>query len=195
MNFYIGEVHKKTRDGARRRRFSTRREARYTARLLNRSRALKFEHVVVVNDPDNPLVQSLSREQLWFGLLCRAEKPGMFLPGLDRCEIIERHADRLVRRLHFGAAVIDDSVRLAHLESVMFESAATAEHPGGTLTIRIEEPAETVLVLRFTYRTSLPDDAQDPDGAYAGFIRSAYHASDLDTVQVIRSIAATGRPQ
>lgn len=156
---------------------------------------MKFEHVVVVNDPDNPLVPSLSREQLWFGLLCRAEDPTLFLPGLERCEIVERHADRLVRRLHFGAAVIDDSVRLAPMESVAFESAATAEHPGGTLTIRIEEPADTVLVLRFSYQTSLPEDALDADGAYAGFVRSAYHASDLDTVQVIRSIAAVGRPQ
>lgn len=156
---------------------------------------MKYEHVVVVNDPDNPLVQSLSREQLWFGLLCRAEDPGMFLPGLDRCEIVDRQADRLVRRLHFGSIVVDDSVSLTPMESVAFESAATAEHPGGTLTIRIEEPAATVLVLRFTYHTSLPDNALDPDGAYAGYIRSAYHASDLDTVQVIRSIAAIGRPQ
>ena len=34
---------------------------------------LNFEHLVQVNDPLNPLAETLTREQLWQGLVLRAE--------------------------------------------------------------------------------------------------------------------------
>ncbi|MFN3985573.1 MAG: SRPBCC family protein [Rhodocyclaceae bacterium] len=156
---------------------------------------MKFEHIVVINEPANPLVTDLTREELWFGLLCRAEDPRPFLPGLEACTIVERSETTLLRELRFGAAVIRDKVEMVPMESMTFESSATAEHAGGTLTISIEEPAPAELVLRFSYRTTLPDAAGDPDGKYAGFVKSAYHSSDLDTVRVIRMIAESGRLQ
>jgi len=151
-----------------------------------------FEHVVVVNDPADPQVSDLSREELWFGLLCRAEDPRPFLPGLEACTILERHETSLVRELQFGSAVIRDRVTLVPMESVSFESERTEEHAGGTLTICIEEPAADQLVLRFSYRTTLPESGGD-DSRYAEFVKSAYHQSDLDTVRVIRMIAESGR--
>ena len=46
---------------------------------------MKFEHLIEVNDLANPLQAPLSREELWFGLLCRAEDARAFLPGLEAC--------------------------------------------------------------------------------------------------------------
>ncbi len=155
---------------------------------------MKFEHLVQVNDLADPAQPRLTREELWFGLLCRAEDPRPFLPGLERCVIVERAGERLERELHFGAAVVRDSVVLAELQWVRFDSAATAEHAGGSLTILIEEPAAGELFLRFRYHTSLPE-ASTQDEQLAAFVRSAYHESDLDTVRVIRAIAASGRLQ
>ena len=154
---------------------------------------MNFEHVVIVNDPANPLLAPLTREALWFGLLCRAEDPRPFLPGLERCTIVDRGAGRLERELHFGGALIRDRVTLVALESVSFESDATEAHAGGRLTIRIEEPAAGQLALRFCYATTLPEGG--PDGAYAEFVKSAYHQSDLDTVRVIRELAASAPMQ
>lgn len=156
---------------------------------------MKFEHLVIVNEPANPLIADLSREELWFGLLCRAEDPRPFLPGLESCTIIERSDNVLVRDLQFGKVLIRDRVELTPMEAVSFESERTDEHAGGRLTITIEEPEPQALVLRFVYRTTLPEGTLDPDGAYAEFVKAAYHESDIDTVRVIRMLAESTRLQ
>lgn len=150
---------------------------------------MNFEHVVIVNEPENPLLIDLSREQLWFGLLCRAENPRPFLPGLEHCVIVERDDTTLVRDLHFGDTIIRDHVTLEPMEAVTFRSEATEHHAGGSLRISIEEPSVAQLVLRFHYRTTLAERISDPDSPYVEFVKSAYHASDIDTVRVIRMIA------
>ena len=156
---------------------------------------MNFEHLVIINEPDNPLVSDLTREELWFGLLCRAENPRPFLPGLESCTIVERHDNLLVRDLCFGEVVIRDRVLLQPMEAVTFQSDRTDHHAGGSLMIRIEEPEPERLVLRFRYDTTLAERTGDPDGPYAEFVKSAYHESDLDTVRVIRMIAESGRIQ
>jgi hypothetical protein len=157
--------------------------------------ALKFEHVVVVSDPANPLITDLSRSQLWAGLMARVEDPCPFLPGLERCAVVECEALWRVRDLYFGAVVIRDRVTLEPMQSVTFVSERTEEHAGGSLTISIEEPEPQVLVLRFEYSTTLSDAECDPDGAYASYVQSAYFESDIDTVRVIRELAARAQPQ
>jgi len=156
---------------------------------------MHFEHLIEVNDRENPLVPDLTREELWFGLLCRAEDPRPFLPGLDRCRIIERSESELVRDLHFGATVIRDKVTLVPMEWIRFESEANAQHAGGMLTITIEEPGSEVLFLRFEYRTSLAESAADSGVQVSEFVKSAYHQSDIETVRVIRMIAESSRLQ
>ncbi|MHA0111691.1 AtaL-like protein, partial [Klebsiella pneumoniae] len=41
---------------------------------------MKFNHLIQINDPLNPLIDSLTREQLWRGLVLRAESPRLFMP-------------------------------------------------------------------------------------------------------------------
>ena len=103
---------------------------------------------------------------------------------------------QIERELHFGTARIRDTVTLEHHEWVRFESAANAEHAGGKLIIRLEEPEAMRLYLRFTYETTLSEGMEEEEGVQVSeFVKSAYRASDLDTVRVIRMIATTGRPQ
>ena len=71
---------------------------------------MKFEHLIQINDPENPLIDPMTRDQLWQGLLHRVENPGPFLPGLESCTILDRAADTLLRELDFGPAVIQDRV-------------------------------------------------------------------------------------
>lgn len=156
---------------------------------------MRYEHLVQINDPGNPLVPSLSRGQLWFGLLCRAEDPLPFLPGLEACVIVAREPSRLERELRFGNVTVRDAVSLLPQVSVRFDTLATAEHAGGSLTISIEEPEAERFFLRFVYETSLGDAADAEAAGYMEFVKSAYHESDIDTVRVIRQIAEDGRIQ
>lgn len=156
---------------------------------------MRYEHLVQINDPFNPAVTPLSRAQLWFGLLCRAEDAIPFLPGLEACVIVARESLRLERELRFGSVTVHDTVTLRPEVSVRFDSRVTDTHAGGSLTISIEEPEADSLFLRFVYETTLGEAADAEEAAYLEFVKSAYHESDIDTVRVIRLIAEDGRVQ
>ena len=156
---------------------------------------MKFEHLIQINDPHNPLIPPLSRRQVWRVLLHRVEDPVPFLPGLETCLIFERHADALLRQLDFGQAVIRDRVTLIEGQWVRFEIQPSPGHPGGSLTITIEEPEPAFLFLRFAYHTTLATRPDSEDRAYVEYVKSAYHQSDVDCVRLIRTLAAAGLPQ
>ncbi len=154
---------------------------------------MKFEHLVQINDPVNPLGEILSREQLWQGLWHRVENPVAFLPGLESCQILERQESSLLRELDFGVAQIRDRVSFAVRQWLRFDVEAGATHAGGALTIRLEEPQPDALFLRFTYETTLREDGEDGD--HAEYVKSAYRESDLETVRLIRLLLAKGSLQ
>lgn len=156
---------------------------------------MNFEHIIQINDLQNPLIEVLSREQIWSGLLHRVEDAVPFLPGLEQCTIVERHADYLLRELDFGAAVIHDRVTLADRHWVRFEILPSEQHAGGSLTITIEEPEPYALFLRFAYTTTLANSPNTEDRAYIEYVKSAYHQSDVDCVKLIRTLTANGSLQ
>lgn len=156
---------------------------------------MQFEHLIEINNPGNPMIPQIARDQLWRGLMFRAEDATHFVPGLEACIILERGECRLERRLDFGNAAILDRVTWVEGDWMCFAVAATESHAGGRLTIAIEEPEETHLFLRFTYQTTLGECTDDDDNAYAEFVKSAYHDSDIEMVRVIRTLLADTKPQ
>jgi hypothetical protein len=156
---------------------------------------MNFEHLIQINDLQNPLVEILTRDQLWTGLLHRVEDATPFLPGLERCTIVERHADYLMRELNFGSAIIHDRVTMEHGHWVRFDIQPSAQHAGGSLTITIEEPEPGALFLRFAYATTFAVAANSEERAYIEYVKSAYQQSDLDCVSVIRTLTAGGTLQ
>ena len=156
---------------------------------------MNFEHLIQINDPLNPLVETLTREQLWEGLVLRAEQPQLFVIGLDSCSILSRTESTLERELHYGQATVRDRVTLTPQQSVRYDILATAEYVGGSLTMTIEQPDELQLFLCFEYKTSLPsaDDNGDPDARQTEeIVKSAYRESDIDTVRLIRQFVGAG---
>ena len=152
---------------------------------------MNFEHIVIVNDPRQPLAAPLSRDQVWAGLLHRVEDSRPFLSGLDSCEVLSREHGVFTRRLTFGATEIHDRVTLAAGEWVRFTTEPSATHRGGTLTIAIEEHREGELALRFSYASIHAVGHEAEDAAYEPFLKQAYEAADIDTVRVIRLLATT----
>jgi hypothetical protein len=154
---------------------------------------LNFEHLIQINDPLNPLLDPLTREQVWQGLLLRVEKPQLFIAGLDACTILSREGDTIERELNYGAAKVRDRVTLTPSERVRYEIAATDAHVGGTLTMTIEAPDELQLFLRFQYATTLPEPSGTDDRQTSEIVKSAYREADIDTVRLIRQFAHGGQ--
>jgi hypothetical protein len=161
---------------------------------LEDTAALNFEHLIQVNDPLNPLTTTLTRDELWAGLVLRAEQPQLFVLGLDSCTILSRHGDTLERELHYGPATVRDRVTLSPGHQVRYDIEATEAHVGGSLTMTIEQPDPVQLFVRFEYRTTLPSAVQGSDDEQmTEIVKSAYREADLDTVRLIREYAGNGR--
>ena len=150
---------------------------------------MKFSHLIQINDPLNPLVDPLSREQLWRGLMLRAENPLLFVMALDGFEIVERGDNALVRRLHFGKLTLRDRVSFSPMRQVRYEIEAAGDSPAASLVMTIEEPEAEQLFVRFDYETLRGEAAAPIDEFYTSFAKQAYIEADIDTVSTIRRLA------
>ena len=155
---------------------------------------MNFEHLIEINSDRLPTVEPLSRARLWRGLVIRAERPKLFVLGLDACTVEQIDDQHLRRELHFGSYQVRDQVRLIPQEAVVFDVEATASSPASTLVMRIEEPEAGRLFLRFTYTSRTEGDPATPtlDDFVAGHLKQAYTQADIDTVKVIRDLASQG---
>jgi hypothetical protein len=154
---------------------------------------MKFEHLIEINDPLNPLADTMTREQLWRGLVLRAEDPKRFVPHLDECTIGERESGSFKRRLRYGELVIDDVVYLTPLQEVRYEVPAQGDIAASRLTMTIEAPSEGVMWLRFLYDDGNPGATDEMGKMYEDFKKSAYQEADIDTVKIVRQMAAEGK--
>ena len=154
---------------------------------------MKFEHLIQINDPLNPLIDTISIEQLWRGLVLRAESPTLFVPHLDECTIGERSSGSFQRRLRYGDLVIDDVVHLTPLKEVRYEVPAQGEIAPSSLKMIIEAPTEGVLLVRFCYDDGQGEHTDPANAMYDDFKRSAYQEADIDTVRILRQLAGEGK--
>ncbi len=154
---------------------------------------MKFEHLIQINDPLNPLIDPLSREQLWRGLVLRAEKPKMFVPHLDECTVTPIDGGGFKRSLRYGKLVVDDTVVLKPLQEVQYAVHEQGEISASSLSMTIEAPSEQVLFVRFRYDDGHDTTTDAANAMYDEFKKSAYLEADIDTVRILRELAAAGR--
>jgi len=161
-------------------------------REKHRATIMKFTHLVEINMPDNPLVMKITREQLWRGLVLRAERPTLFVMGLDACEITARSVDTLARTLRFGTLQVRDQVTFTPQQLVHYHVPQQASIPASDLIMTIEEPHPGALFVRFEYDDHNEALETEEESFYNGFRREAYKEADIDTIRVIRELAQQG---
>ena len=154
---------------------------------------MKFEHLIEINDPLNPLIDLLSHEQLWRGLVLRAESPKLFVPHLDECLIDEREERSFRRHLRYGELVIEDRVVLLPQHQVRYEVTAQKDISASSLVMTIETHGTEHLWVRFQYDDGHDAATDAANAMYDDFRRSAYQESDIDTIRVLRELAEQGR--
>lgn len=153
---------------------------------------MKFEHLVEINDLSNPMIEVITREQLWRGLVLRAESPKMFISYIDQVAITDRTEVSMTREIQYGQLFVTDYVRLEHSDYVHYEVPAQNEIPPSTLRMTIEEPEPEHLFVRFCYEDSHTAEEDEANEMYDEYRRSAYHEADVDTIRVIRELAEGG---
>jgi hypothetical protein len=153
---------------------------------------MKFTHLIEINDPLNPLIDTLTREQLWRGLVLRAETPKAFIPWLDRCTIVEKSETHLARISHYGQLAVHDSVQLIAQQKIIYTIPPQKDIPASSLTMTIEEPEPGILFVRFEYEDSTGEAADSEQAMYNDFRKSAYQEADIDTIRIIRQMVESG---
>lgn len=154
---------------------------------------MRFEHLVEINDLARPDLVVLTREELWRGLVVRAERPELFLPSLGGAPSLSRTESGLVRVLTFGDVRVTDEVRFTRGVAIHYEVPAQGEIPRSSLSMSIEEPEPGRFFVRFVYEdagATLADSAEA--AAFEHARRSAYEAADVDTVATIRWLVESG---
>jgi hypothetical protein len=154
---------------------------------------MKFEHRIEINHLDNPLIPLMTREQLWNGLVLRAEFPGLFISYLDACTITARDLDGLARVLQFGDVKIVDLVQFEFLNCVHYRVPLQGEIPESNMKMTIEEPVPGALSIRFSYEDGYLEAEYEKNAPYHDFRRSMYVEADTNMVSVLRELHKAGR--
>lgn len=157
---------------------------------------MKFSHLIEINDPLSPLIDPLTREQLWRGLVMRAEQPMLFVEHLDDCRLSDQSMQSVTRELRYGNVTVRDIVSFLPQLQVRYQVPKQQDIAGSHLIMTIEEPEPELLFLRFEYEDEEVERqpaAQAEQAFYDEFRRSAYQEADIDTVRVIRELAAEGK--
>ena len=157
---------------------------------------MRYEHLVQINDPLMPLLDTLTRNQVWQGLVLRAEEPTQFVLGLEGSTIHTREVNgpvhELTRTLDFGSFQVEDRVRLVRDRRSEVHTNAGPTWPASRLTITIEEPEPELLFLRFVYEFHEGAGDVEGDPLIVRLLEQAYERADLDTVVRIRALAEQG---
>lgn len=154
---------------------------------------MKFTHLVEINDPLNPLLEHLSREQLWRGLVLRARTPKAFIPWLDRCTIAEQTDTSISRISYYGELAVRDTVTFFPFKQVVYQVPPQTDIPASSLTMTIEEPQPDIFFVRFEYDDGADETTDAADALYNDFRKSAYQEADIDTIRTIRQMAQEGQ--
>ena len=154
---------------------------------------MKFEHLIQINDPQLAHVQPLTRQEVWLGLVARAHTPTLFVMGMESCHIdkieIDKHITTLYRRLNYGAFQLEDTVQLVELSHTQTHVPHSDICPESRMNIRIEEPEQGALFLRFSYEWLSNEADSNLNTTIEGLRKQAYINADIDTVQKIREMA------
>lgn len=152
---------------------------------------MEFEHIITVNDADEPIVTPMSRWQLWQGLMRRITDPRRFAPALDDARIEAADTTHWSRVLHFGPLEVHDRVVADPMDSIVSEVEWPPMLAGSRLEMRIEEPAFGTMIVRFLYRNTHADGAR-LDRAQRKALEAAYLHNDIDTIALVRRMVASG---
>lgn len=152
---------------------------------------LEFQHIIQITDPEDPKIPSMSREQLWDGLVFRSKHPEHFTPSLT--STIEQYTDDgFVRKLNFGQGHLRDRVILVDKEEIRTTPADEQQPLFAQSITRIEEPVPGYLFVRFLYKRDAPAVSDGID--VAEYLKAAYVENDREAVSLLRKFALEGLP-
>ncbi len=146
---------------------------------------IKVSRRIPVNEPGQP---TLTRADVWQGLVMKADNALPFVPGMSHCEVLNRESDKVfVREIEFRGERCRERITLTPQERVKFERLDGSVL--GTILNEIEEDADG-LGLRFSFELSLEGapDGSPAEKEYGAIVEKDYLKAVDATLAAIRRL-------
>ncbi len=147
---------------------------------------------VPVNSPDEAV--KLTRDDVWHGLVLKAENALPFVPAMTRCEVIERTDDMILRTIEFRGEEFGERITFTPKRQVRFER--THGSVMGTIRNEIEEDDLGQLSLRFSFDLELDgvEAGSKEEQEYESTMKDDYLKAAGATLAAVRRMVAEGHP-
>lgn len=143
---------------------------------------------LAVNADLSPGVPRLTRNQVWKGLVMKAENALPFVPGMAKCEVVETFDGGLVRNIVFRGEEASEKVTFKPEERVTF--VRLSGNADGFITNEIIG-SDSDLRLRFSFALQLLEAASDSveESEFKAIMERDYLKAVAATLSAIRQLA------
>jgi hypothetical protein len=146
---------------------------------------------VQVNPPGVEPV--LSREQVWRGLVMKAENALPFVPSMQACNVVSRTENGLLREIMLGGNRFREQITFTPEVEVVFERVGTTSNAGWITNVISE--SDHGLLLTFTFGLVFPD--VEPGSAAekqrGDSLKSDYLGAIGATLRTVRKLLTEGK--
>jgi hypothetical protein len=101
----------------------------------------------------------LTQDQVWRGLMIKAENAVLFVPRMQSCTVLERWSDGLLREVVNDDHHFREKITFTPPVEVLFERVGTEDNAGWITNVISE--SEHGLLLTFTFAVNIPGVAPD----------------------------------
>lgn len=147
---------------------------------------------VLVNPPGE--ATELTRDDVWHGLVLKAENALPFVPAMTKCEVIERTDESILRKIEFRGQEFGERITFTPGRQVRFER--TYGPVLGTIRNDLGEDEHGELRLTFSFDLELagvePGSKQERD--YEATMKDDYLKAAAATLTAVRRMVAEGNP-
>ena len=134
---------------------------------------------------------SISREQMWKGLVMKAEYAVPFVPAMKECRILERFDDGFLREVHLRGSVMRERIVFTPEVEVYFKR---VDPPNGGWITNVISDSNRGLLLTFTFALTFPGIAEgsNDERQHGDAVKDSYVAAISATLAETRRRAREG---
>ena len=150
-----------------------------------------LSYAVDVNPPG--VTPRLTQEQVWRGLMMKAENAVLFVPRMESCTVLERWEDGLLREVVNSGNRFREKITFTPQVEVLFERVDTEENAGWITNVISE--SEHGLLLTFTFAVNMPGAAPSTpeERAKGGAMGRSYVGAIAATLARVRQLVGEGK--
>jgi hypothetical protein len=146
---------------------------------------------VDVNPPG--VAPPLTQDQVWRGLMMKAENAVLFVPRMQSCAVLERCSDGLLREVVNDGRRFREKITFTPPVEVLFERVGTDDNAGWITNVISE--SEHGLLLTFTFAVNLPSAAPGSaeERAKGEAMKESYVGAIRATLARVRQLVGEGK--